>query len=87
MGVATAFPSVVRGCLLRKMRSAGVDECPVRWADSFTRDRRVMTVDGQDGEEMSVTTRLPQVFPVSPVLFALYIAEIYQAVKSQVKDC
>ena len=65
-----------------------MDKCLVRWTDSFMRDRRViMRVDGQDGEEMEVTTGLPQGSPVSPVLFALYIAEIHQAVESQMEDC
>ena len=60
----------------------------VRWTDSFIRDRRVITsVDGQDGEEVPVTTGLPQGSPVSPVLFALYIAEIHQVVESQAEDC
>ena len=35
MGIAAASPSVARGCLLRKMRNARVDECRVRWMDSF----------------------------------------------------
>ena len=30
MDVAAAFPSVARGCLLKKMRKARVDECQVR---------------------------------------------------------
>ena len=52
MDVATAFPSVARGCLLRKMRKARIDECLVRWTDSFMQDRRViMSLDGQDGED------------------------------------
>lgn len=84
MDMAAAFLSVVRGCLLRKMRKAGLDECLVRWTDSFMRDRRVaMSVDGQDWE-MSVTTGLPQGSPASTVL---YIAEIHQAVESQVDNC
>jgi ribonuclease HI len=88
MDVAAAFPSVARGCLLRKMRNAKLDECLVRWTDSFMQDRRVvMSVDGQDGEVREVTTGLPQGSPVSPVLFALYISEIHQAVESQVEDC
>ena len=83
MDVAAAFPSFARGCLLRKMRNAKVDECLVRWTDSFMRDRRViMSIDGQDSEEVGVTTGLPQGSPVSPVLFALYIAETYHAVES-----
>ena len=65
-----------------------MDECLVRWTDSFMHGRRViMSIDAQNGEEMSVTTRLPQGSPISLVLFALYIAEIHQAVESQVQDC
>ena len=88
MDVAAALPSVTRGLLLRKMRNAGLDERPVRWTDSFMRDRWVVTsVDGQDGEEMSATTGLPQDTPVSPVLIALYITEIHQAVESKIEGC
>ena len=88
MDVAAALPSVTRGLLLRKMRNAGLDERPVRWTDSFMHDRWVVTsVDGQDGEEMSATTGLPQDSPVSPVLIALYITEIHQAVKSKIEGC
>ena len=87
MDVAAAFPSVARGRLLRKMRAMSIDECLVAWVDSFMSDRRViMSVDGQDGEPMDVTTDLPQGSPISPVHFAIYIADIHQAVESQVKD-
>lgn len=55
--------------------------------DSFMSKRWViMSLNSQDGEEMAVTTGLPQGSPVSPVLFALYIADIHQAVESQVGD-
>ena len=82
MDVAVAFPSVARGCLLKKMRWAGIDECLVRWTDSFMRDRRViMSVDGQDGEPTDVTTGLPQGSPSSPALFAICIADIHEAVE------
>ena len=63
---------------------AGMDENLVRWTDSFMRDRRViMSVDGQDGEPISITTGLPQGSPISPVLFALYIADIHETVEGQ----
>lgn len=35
---------------------------------------------------MEVTTGLPQWSPISPVLFAIYIAGIHQAVESQIED-
>ena len=34
-----------------------------------------------------VTTGLPQGSSISPVLFVIYIADIYQAVEPQVEDC
>lgn len=69
------------------MRNAGLDENLVRWIDSYMRNRgAVLSVGGQEGEEVEVTTGLPQGSPVSPVLFALHIAEIHQAVESQVED-
>ena len=85
MDVAAAFPSVVRGCLLQKMRNARIGEDLVRWTDSFMRDRMViMSVDGQDRPPMQVTTGLPQGSSVSPVLFNLYIGEIHGAVEQRV---
>ena len=72
---------------MKNMRRAGIDECLVRWTDSFTRDRRViMSVDGQDGEPIEVTTGLPQRSPISPALFAIYIADIHEPVEDQVED-
>ena len=81
MDVAAAFPSVARGCLLNKMRAMNIDENLVDWTDSFKRDRNViMSVDGQDDEARETTTGLPQGSPISPVLFAIYIADIHAAV-------
>jgi hypothetical protein len=75
------------GLPVKRMRRAGIDECLVRWTDSFMRDRRViMSVDGQDGEPMDVTTGLPQGSPISLALFAIYIADIHEAVEDQVED-
>ena len=64
MDVAAAFPSVARGCLLQKMRTAGLEEFPVRWTDSFMRDCKViMCVDGQGGEPMVVSIGLSPTLP------------------------
>ena len=46
-----------------------------------------MSVDGQDSDPLEVATGLPQGSPVSPALFAIYIADIHQAVESQMEDC
>ena len=65
-----------------------MDECLVRWTDSFMPDRKViMSVDGQDGKPVSVTMGLPQGSPISQVLFALYIAEIHGVAEDLVEEC
>ena len=88
MDMAAAFPSVSRACLLNKMLAAHLDEDLVCWTDSFMRDRRViMSVDGQDGHPMAVTTGLLQGSPVSPILFGMYIADVYKAVEDKVSGC
>ena len=46
-----------------------------------------MSVDGQDGPPMAVTTGLPQGSPVSPVLFGIYIADVHKAVENKVFGC
>ena len=80
MDVAAAFPSVARGCLLRKMRNMGLEENLVEWMDSFMSDSRViMSIDGQDDGPREVTTGLPQGSPILPVLSATY-TEISAAV-------
>ena len=88
MDVAAAFPSVARGCLLQKMRRMDLDENLVEWIDSFMRGRKVvMSVDGQEGEAKEVMTGLPRGSPVSPVLFAIYTADIHKEVEEKVEGC
>ena len=43
-----------------------------------------MSVDGQGGEALDVTTGLSLGSPISPVLFAICIADIRQAVENEV---
>lgn len=45
-----------------------------------------MSVDSPDGEPVCVTIALPQGSPISPVLFALNVAEIHGAVEDQVEN-
>jgi hypothetical protein len=56
-----------------------IDECLVRWMSDFMADRTVrMVVD-----QMEVTTCLPPGLPVSPVVFAIYMADIHDAIERQ----
>jgi hypothetical protein len=88
MDVEAAFPSVSKECLARKMRVMKVDECLVHWMIDFMTDRSVeMVVDGQEGAAMPVNTSLPQGSPVSPILFAIYMADLHEEVEGKVQGC
>ena len=79
MDVAAAFPSVARGCLIKRMRKMNIDEELVRWVGSFMQDRRVrMVIDGREEEEIEVVTGLPQGSSVSPLLFNIYISGVHE---------
>ena len=87
MDVAAAFPSIARGCLLQRMRNMKLDDDLVRWTDSFIRDSKVViSIDGQDGQPQAITTGLPQGSPVLPILFCIYISDVYTAVEQNVQE-
>ena len=74
--------SVAGRCLLRKARAMSIDECPVARIDSFLRDQRaVMSVEGKDAEPTDIATGFPQGSPILPVLIAICIANIRDAVE------
>ena len=63
-----------------------INENLVQWVGGFIQGRKVvMSVDGQNGGAGEVTAGLPQGSPASPVLFAIYIAEIHGEVEGQVE--
>ena len=45
-----------------------------------------MSVEGQGGGPMEVTTDIPQKSPISPALFAIYVDGIYAEAEGQVED-
>ena len=87
MDVSAAFLSVARDCLIRRMRDLKLDKNLIQWTDSFMQDRWViMNINGQDGERERVVTGLPQGSPVAPILFGIYILEVYEAVQGKVQE-
>jgi hypothetical protein len=82
MDIEATFPSVAWDCLARKMRKTGIDECLVMWMLAFMIERWVrMVVDGQEGQELAVTTGLPQGSPALPLLFAIYMHDLHEYVE------
>ena len=72
-----AFDTVLPGRLVRRMREQGWPEAIVRWTASFATGRSVQIhLDGELGPPAAIECGLPQGSPVSPILFALYIAPL-----------
>ncbi|KAJ6437079.1 reverse transcriptase [Purpureocillium lavendulum] len=79
MDVQGAFDTVMRNRLILRLRQQGWPTHLVRWAGSFMQDRSA-AIRFQDVKTPASPLRcgLAQGSPVSPILFALYIAPIYR---------
>ena len=81
-----AFDKVNHRLLVRKLDSAGVDPSVCRWIESFLRDRtQKVIIDGEESEEVMVTSGVPQGSVIGPALFLYYINDLPQRVKSKVR--
>jgi len=59
-----------------------------RWVESFMEQRKViMSMDGKEGDSMDVETGDPQVSPVSPVLFVIYLSGLLGRVEEKGREC
>ncbi|OAQ57666.1 endonuclease/reverse transcriptase [Purpureocillium lilacinum] len=79
MDVQGAFDTVMRNRLILRLRQQGWPSHLVRWAGSFMQNRSA-AIRFQDVTTPASPLRcgLAQGSPVSPILFALYIAPIYR---------
>ena len=51
------------------------------WTGSFLTDRKVqLVIDGHNNKEREIETGIPQGFPVSPILFLIYISGVFNKV-------
>lgn len=63
---------------MQNMNALGMDGDLVRWTGSFMSDRNVsLVVDNHSCEAVEVETGVPQGSSVSPILFAVYLREIF----------
>jgi hypothetical protein len=78
MDVKGAFDAVLPGRLAYRLREQGWPEYLVRWVYSFATQRTVrIRLDGETGPKTLIRYGLPQVSPISPILFMLYIAPLF----------
>jgi hypothetical protein len=82
MDVKGPFLSIAKGNLIKRMEEMGFEADVCRWVQNFMSDRRAMfKMDGREGKVMDVTTGVSQGLPVSPILFAIYISELFGKVE------
>lgn len=84
MDVKSAFNNVFRSHLANQMSRVGIDSQLVRWSLSFMEDRRmVVKLTNKSGCEHQLDSGIPQGSPASPILFAIYLSELFDYVEKK----
>lgn len=56
----------------------GIDKYLISGISLFFINRKVrLVIDGHENKNMKIETEMPQSFPVSPILFFIYMSEIF----------
>ena len=83
LDISGAFDSVDHGRLLANLRALRVPIWTINWIRSFLSDRSTtLFFDDQESDEISVPAGVPQGSPLSPILFCLYTAGLYKALRA-----
>ena len=81
-----AFDSVPHGRLMEKVSACGIKGKTQDWIKDFLTDRtQRVVVNGKTSQEGAVTSGIPQGSVLGPILFVIYINDLPQTVKSQIK--
>ena len=84
LDISGAFDTVNHNRLLNTLREIGFPGWTVRWIKAWLTDRKaVLHFDGQHTQAFSIRAGVPQGSPLSPILFLLYIASLYEILKAK----
>ena len=85
LDVKGAFNHVAKNRLLRTMIKLKLPYSLVSWTRSFLENRLLrITFDGQIEEEQEIETGVLQGSPISPILFLIYIRDLFQPLQDVV---
>lgn len=84
LDIKGAFDTVNHTRLLDTLRQKGFPPWVVRWIRSYLTGRQAqLSFDGREAEPVLLRAGVPQGSPLSPILFILYIATLYEALEAQ----
>ncbi len=84
LDIKGAFDHVSRNRLLRICQKLGLPRSLCRWIFYFLSDRRIrLLFDNQTSETTQIEIGIPQGSPVSPILFLIYIRDLFQSQEDQ----
>ena len=87
MDVKGAFDHVSQAKLAQRMANLGIDNDLIGWTQSFLIGRSVeLVIDGFTNPRQKVETGIPQDSPVSPILFLIYISNVFSAVEAKLSN-
>jgi hypothetical protein len=84
LDISGAFDTVNHTRLLDTLRTYGFPGWLVRWIRAWLTSREAtLFFDGQTTQPIPIRAGVPQGSPLSPILFILYIASLYRALKEK----
>jgi hypothetical protein len=82
LDIKGAFDHVAKSRLLQIMRSLALPQSLIGWTRTFLEERSIrLAFDGQIEDFSEVEIGVPQGSPISPILFLIYIRDLFQNLK------